>query len=362
VIDASGGFNSNPNQKFNGKGSTFEKVGGELGIKSDWSRHEVTADLRGSYIWYNEDKVENLNKPDIDLKGTARLDITKQTKGEFTGAFALKADNPGDPNLPNDVASPPLYVVAGGSAGIRHQFNRLEVFLKGAIDRTAYGDAELNNGQLLDLRDRNYNQFTGTVRTSYETMPGIKPFVEYSADTRRHDRFNDAQGIIRNSDGWKFKGGTEFELTGFLTGEASVGWFSRDYVDPMFPNIHGLLLDGALNYFATPLTTLKLTMVTSVDESILPGVAGSLRRDFGFQIDHAFRRWLIGTILLGYGTDNYEGSDRTDKRYIVSGSVVYKLSREAHLRAEARREWLTSTVEQQDYTSNIFTLGLRLMR
>ena len=27
-----------------------------------------------------------------------------------------------------------------------------------------------------------------------------------------------------------------------------------------------------------------------------------------------------------------------------------------------RREWLTSTVDSQDYASNIFTLGLRLMR
>ena len=88
----------------------------------------------------------------------------------------------------------------------------------------------------------------------------------------------------------------------------------------------------------------------------------ALRRDFGMRIDHAFRRWLIGTVTLGYGTDNYEGSDREDDRYTVAAAMIYKMTRELHFKAEARREWLKSTVEGQDYTTNIFTVGLRLQR
>ena len=42
--------------------------------------------------------------------------------------------------------------------------------------------------------------------------------------------------------------------------------------------------------------------------------------------------------------------------------MIYKLTREVHFKAEARREWLKSTVEGQDYTTNIFTVGLRLQR
>ena len=80
------------------------------------------------------------------------------------------------------------------------------------------------------------------------------------------------------------------------------------------------------------------------------------------RIDHAFRRWLIGTVTLGYGTDNYEGSDREDDRYTVAAAMIYKMTRELHFKAEARREWLKSTVEGQDYTTNIFTVGLRLQR
>lgn len=362
AVEVSGGYNSNPGQRLVPKGSTFEKVAPELSIKSDWSRHELSADLKGSYIWYNDNGLDNLNKPDLDLRAKARLDITKQTKAEIEGRFGLHADNPGDPNLPADIATPPMYITPGATAGVSHTFNRLEVSLKGSIDRTAYGDAETNDGSFVDFRDRNYNQYGARVRAAYETLPGIKPFVEYGVDLRRHDRENDAAGIARNSDGSTIKVGSEFELTRQLVGEASIGFLERRYADAAFPTIRAPLIDATLTYFANPLTTLKLNAVTTVDESVLPGVAGALRRDFGMQIDHAFRRWLIGTLTLGYGTDNYEGSDREDNRYTVAAAMIYKLTRELHFKAEARREWLKSTVEGQDYTTNIVTVGLRLQR
>ena len=360
AVDVSGGYNSNPAQRQNFPGSSFEQTAAELNIKSDWLRHEWNTDLRGSYIWYND--LPQYSKPDVNLRTNARIDITKQTRANIDGYFALAADDPGDPNLPTDVAKPPLFISTGGTAGITHEFNRLAVTLKGGIDRTAYGDALLNNGSLLDLRDRNYNQYGLRLRVGYETLPGIIPFVEGGIDHRQHDRTTDENGINRDSSGQFVKVGTTFELSRYLVGEASVGLLEREYADPAFQKLHSPLFDASLIYYATPLTTLKLNAATTVGESIISGVSGALSNDFAFQIDHAFRRWLIGTVKLGYGTDNYEGSARDDKRYIVSGGLIYKMTRDVHLRAEYRREWLTSTFPTQDYTANIFTVGLRLMR
>ena len=359
-IDVSGGYNSNPGQRQNSPGSSFEQTAAELNIRSDWARHEWNTDLRGSYIWYNE--LPQYSKPDISLRTNARIDITKQTRANVEGYFALAADNPGDPNLPTDVAKPPLFISTGGTAGITHTFNRLDVTLKGSIDRTAYSDALLNDGSLLDLRDRNYNQYGMRLRVGYETLPGITPFVEGGIDHRQHDRTTDQDGVNRDSDGQFIKVGTTFELSRYLIGEASVGVQEREYADPDFQKLRSPLLDASLTYYATPLTTVKLDAKTSVGESVLAGVSGALSQDFNFQIDHAFRRWLIGTVKLGYGTDDYEGSARVDQRYIVSGGLIYKMTRDVHLRAEYRREWLNSTVSSQDYVSNIFTMGLRLMR
>jgi hypothetical protein len=322
----------------------------------------LSADLKGSYIWYNADQLENYSKPDINLKGNGRIDISKQTKADFEGRFTYAADNPGDPNLPNDVAKPPIFTTAGGTAGIRHAFNRLELSLKGTIDSTTYGDAKLNNGELLDLRDRNYDQYGTKIRASYETLPGIIPFVEYGADERKHDRTYDQDGINRDSSGQSFRVGTTFQLTGYLTGEFAIGRLERTYVDPDFKKLRGNLIDASLIYYPTPLTTLKLDVKTSVDETIIGGVSGGFTHDYSLQVEHAFRRWLLGTVKVGYTNTIYEGSSRIDDRYTASAAMLYKLSRDLWLKGEYRREWLDSTDETANYVSNIFTVGLRLQR
>ncbi len=121
-------------------------------------------------------------------------------------------------------------------------------------------------------------------------------------------------------------------------------------------------LAAALTYYATPLTTLKLLANSRIDESIMPGVSGTFTREAGIQLDHSFRRWLIGTLRFAYGHDIYDGSPRVDDRYSVSAGLVYKLTREVHLKGEFRRDWLRSNAPGVDYTANIAMVGLRLQR
>ena len=60
----------------------------------------------------------------------------------------------------------------------------------------------------------------------------MKPFVEVEGDSRVHDLPLDRNGYARDSTGGYAKGGTSFEFSRLLTGEISVGYAARDYVDP----------------------------------------------------------------------------------------------------------------------------------
>src|SRR6185312_10916785 len=116
-----------------------------------------------------------------------------------------------------------------------------------------------------------------------------------------------------------------------ITGELAIGYLTRTYRDPTLPDLQGLTVDGSLVWQATGLTTVKLSAASRGDESTLPGVAGVLRRDFGIQVDHALRRWLIASLRFGYGNDDYQGTvipNRNDDRYLASFALTYKLSRE----------------------------------
>lgn len=361
AVELSGGFDNNvPRaQGSDRKSSPLFVVAPELQGKSDWSRHELQLDMRGSYTWYSE--LENFNKPMLDLKAKSRIDITSQTRADLEGRFNLAADSPGNPNDPEDIRKPPIYTVYGGTAGVTQRFNRLEVTVKGTADRTQYQDAELNDGATLDLSDRNYNQFGVALRSAYEMSPGFKPFVEVGGDRREHDQIN-CFCEDRNSDGRTIKGGVQFELTRKLIGEFSAGTLTRDYKDPALDTLRGTLIDASLIYYATPLTTLKFDAKTTVAESSIQGVSGTLTRDFTVQADHSFRRWLIGTLKFGYGNDDYVGLGRDDKRYFVSAGVTYKLTRTTALKGEFRQDWLRSNVTSADYTASTVLFGLRFQQ
>jgi hypothetical protein len=362
AVEALGGYDSNVPRATERKGSPVIVVSPELTAKSDWSRHALELDLRGSYTAYTDKEVDNFSRPLIDLKAKSRVDITSQTKADFESRFNLNTDSPGNPNNPGDIAKPPVYTSYGGTAGLTHRFNRLEVTVKGNVDRTVYQDAELNDGTTLDLSDRNYNTYGVSVRTAYETSPGIKPFVEYGTDRRKHDEQLNCFCENRDSDGRTIKAGLQFELTRRLTGEFSAGTLTREFQDPNLETLRGTLIDASLIYYATPLTTLKFDAKTTVAESAIEGVSGTLTRDLTLQVDHSFRRWLIGTLKFGYSTDDYIGLGREDQRYFASAGVTYKLTRTLALKGEFRQDWLRSNVEGADYTASTVLVGLRLQR
>ena len=50
-----------------------------------------------------------------------------------------------------------------------------------------------------------------------------------------------------------------------------------------------------------------------------------------------FRRWLIVTLQVGYGQDNYVGDGRHDNRYFASVGAIYKFNRDIWLKGEVRQ-------------------------
>jgi len=98
------------------------------------------------------------------------------------------------------------------------------------------------------------------------------------------------------------------------------------------------VFDAALTWTPTGLTTVRLVAKSTVDESFTTGAAGIQRRDVSVELEHAFRRWLIGTAKVAYGNDLYAGTTRQDQRLVASLGVVYKANRMLQIRGEVRRE------------------------
>ena len=371
AVELSGGYDTNPRRTVDPKGSPFYVIAPEFLAFSDWDRHAVIADLRGSFTGYGNtfppptDGTISpapviVDRPDFTGHVDGRLDVSRDTRLLMQARLRLATDNPGSPNVQAGLQRYPVYATFGGTFGFDQNFNRLQVSGGATVDRTVYTNSKLTDGSSSSNDDRNFNTFGGVGRVSYDLMPGLKPFVEVQADSRVHDLRLDRNGYARDSTGGYVKGGSSFEFSRLLTGEIAVGYAARDYVDNRLNRLEGLLTTASLTWTATPLTTAKFYSDTTISETTLPGTSGVLTHIYTVEVDHDFRRWLTAIGKFTWGTLDYQGDNRKDKIYTVSGDLIYKLNRNLWIKGTLRRDWLDSNQPGNSTASTVVMLGVRL--
>ncbi len=77
AVEAYGGYDSNPGARNPASGSAFVTVAPELRAQSNWVRHELKADLRGSYNWYRDDLTPSISRPQATGSVDGRIDVTR---------------------------------------------------------------------------------------------------------------------------------------------------------------------------------------------------------------------------------------------------------------------------------------------
>jgi hypothetical protein len=371
ALELRGGYDTNPGRIIAPVGAPFWVVAPEFLAVSDWERHALVADLRGSFTGYGNSlpptvngaissAPTNIDRPDFIGHIDGRIDVTDDTHITTQARLRVATDNPGSPNIAAGLAAYPVYTTFGSTIGLDQKFNRLEIAGGATFDRTVYQNSTLTDGSTASNTDRAFNQYGGVGRVSYELTPAIKPFVEAEGDSRFHDQIVDNSGYARNSTGGYAKAGTSFEFSRLLTGEIAVGFAERNYADPRLQRLEGLLTSSSLTWTATALTTAKFYSTTSIDETVLPGVSGVLTHTYTFEVDHDFRRWLTAIGKFTYGTYDYQGDGRFDKTFSYEGDLIYKLTRELWLKGTLRRDILNSNTAGASSASTVVMLGVRV--
>ena len=111
AVELCGGYDTNPGRTFVPKGSPFYVVAPEFLAVSDWERHALVADLRGSFTGYGNtfpppidgtvsSAPTNVDRPDFTGHVDGRLDVS-QRHPRCSGRLRLRVatDNPGSPNI-----------------------------------------------------------------------------------------------------------------------------------------------------------------------------------------------------------------------------------------------------------------------
>ncbi|MGJ4890706.1 outer membrane beta-barrel protein [Bradyrhizobium sp. HKCCYLRH3099] len=371
AVELSAGYDSNPARLARPRGMPAWMIAPEFLAVSNWERHALVADLRGSFTGYGStlpammdgginSAPTTLDRPDFTGHVDGRLDVTRDTSVGAQLRLRAATDNPGSPSVQAGLARYPVYTTLGTTVGFDQRFNRLQISAGATADRTSYQQSKLTDGTMTSNDDRNYNQFGGIGRVSYEVTPALKPFVEVQGNTRTYDRQFDRSGYQRDSAGGYAKAGTSFEFTRLLTGELSLGYATRSYTDPRLDRLQGFLTSASLVWSATPLTTARFLSDTQVAETTVAGASGVLIRTYTVQVDHDFRRWLTGIGKFTFGTLDYQGYGRNDRTYSAEGNLVYKMTRSLWVKGTLRYDKLDSNIAGAASSGTVVMLGVRL--
>lgn len=370
-LELSTGYDTNPARLSKPIGSPVYVVAPDLLVMSDWERHALVADLRGSFSGYTNNMPATIDgfaspspveidRPDFTGHVDGRFDVDRDLRLTSQLRLRLATDNPGSPNVQAGLQKYPVYATYGGTFGFDQTFNRFQVAAGATIDRTAYTDSKLTDGSTFSNDDRDFNQYGGVGRFSYELKPGLKPFVEIEGDNRVHDQAADRNGYLRDSNGGYAKVGSSFEFSRILTGEVSIGYSARNYVDPRLSQLSGFLTSGSLVWNASGLTTVKFNTDTQIAETTIPGSSGVLVHTYAAEVDHDFRRWLTAIGKFTYGTYDYQGQNRNDKTYSLEGNLIYKLNRNIWIKGTLRHDILDSNQPGSSSQGTVVMLGVRL--
>ena len=366
-VESDIGYSDNPNlasgRSVGGSAFAREELG--LSAESDWTNHAFTGDLRLGYDDYFA--AHEADAPDGEGKFLARIDVARDLKLTIDGKFSLTAQSSSSPNLNNAGQSTallarPMIAVFGGGLGVAKSFNRLELSLRGSVERDYWQDAHFADGSVQPLSRDSYNAYGLTGRASYELTPGVKPFVEATVDTRVHDSLIDSSGYMRDSDGVQARAGSTFELTRLLTGEAGAGYGERKYEDSRLSLLRGPLFDSSLVWTVTPLTKVTLHGASSLDETTIAASPGAVTHVGSLEVAHSLLRNLVVTATGSIQDSHYQAVNINQTLYQVGLQAEYNLTRSIVLKGSFTHQRMLTNQSGTDYTANIVMVGLRLQR
>lgn len=358
VLGEAIGYETNPNRTVVGRGSFVSQTEGELAIRSDWTRHEVTGYLRGAWNEYPSEPAAS--RPEGAGRINARIDVERDTAVTLEGRYLIDTQRGDSANLLTAVRTRPVVYNEGATIGVSHRFNRLIASVQATFDRADFEDAISASGIRIDQSDRAVSQYGAKGRLGYELKPGLVPFVELLGDTRIYDRRVDNGGFARSSDGFGGRIGTTFEITRLVSGEIGAGAINRSYEDPRLGNLTSPLVDASVLWAVSPLTTVRATASATVDETTYVGANGVRTLRGALEVAHALRRNLIVTAGLSAVDFQYAGIGLNEHGFGASLRADWKLNRLVGLRASYAYERLDSQIAGASYATNIFLVGMRL--
>ncbi|KSB87516.1 hypothetical protein AS593_17765 [Caulobacter vibrioides] len=304
---------------------TIWRVKPEVALRSDWSRHALTVFASSSINRYSSKGTEDNEEYTLGVNG--KLDVVRGSSISGSLQYQKLTEPRSAPTSPVAALAPIQYdLVTASVTGVK-EFNRLR--LTGDVNSKSYDYEDGRNaaGELdQDFRDR--DQYRYGVKADYAISPDTAFYVALAGDSRRYDTDS-----ARDSDGYILSAGVDFELAQAVRGQIDAGYMKQTYdnfvttTGRRVDDITGFSTKTKVEWFPTELTTVTFNATRNIDESVVANSQGFVTTTGSVAVDHELLRNVLLSGQANFGSDDYEGIDREDKRSGAKASVSYLMNR-----------------------------------
>jgi len=308
------------------RGDEILTLAPQANFKSTWSRDSLAGYVRLSQDIYGDHPNEDATQYGAGLSGRVDLGSTTTiTAGADYGHYVA----PRGAATAGDTVKRIQFDFTALNAEIAHEFNRIRLSARYDFQDYQYQNAETAAGVPVPETIFNHTVNAGTGKAEYAISPDTALFVEAVYNDRQ---YNESPVFDQNSHGYDIGGGVNFDISHLLRGDVEIGYLDQTYAANL-GDIKGLSTRTKVQWFPSELTTATVTVLRTVNDSLILGSAGFLTTDATAQVDHELFRNVIvsGNILTG--EDQYKGISRTDSRWGAGLSVNWLLNRHVGLTA-----------------------------
>lgn len=359
TLEQSIGTSSNASQTTNGGSSLFYQTNFAFDLRSDWTRHELTLDVDGTYQSFADGTVED--RPTVGLGANLRLDLADGFSSILRATYNYSTESLTNSNLGANVTAQPGVHTYLTSAELIRNDSKLNFNLRGAITRSLYDAAATTTGTLSQL-DRDNVRYGLRARVSYDNGAALRPFAQIGGAILRYDQEVDRNGDQRNSSVYEMRAGIELDMGEKLTGELGVGYIAETFDEGSLANLDGITIDGALNWSPERGTIVTANVSTSLNGATTSGDNGSIIYAGALSAVRQVTDRVSLNLNAGVRFNYDEERDETDATYTIGTGARYWMSRYMALSASVGFTRFESSDGLDDYDETTALLGVVFQR
>ena len=322
IVSVVGGYSSNVFNRRDARSDATLFVMPALRVTTDLAPHRL--DFRAGSTIRRFERYTSENSEEFDLAGEADVEFTNHGLITASASVAHLIEPRSSVGTAVDAAEPVSFQRLDGSFGLDLRFGSFRLAPSAGYQRVTYDPLSLEGGAKVDESFRDTEAARGTVRISYDFSDLVSGFASGSvSDIRSTASAKDAR---RDARGISALAGLKGALTPLLSGEIAVGYQSRRYELPIYRDFSGVTFAADLQWYVTPLMTLRLEGDRSFQNSGFREVAGILNDRMSLTGYYDPLRNLRVALSASYERGQYREVDTRTDRTTLRFNTEYRLS------------------------------------